>query len=327
MKLNIITGKAGTGKSTYIFKKIKKIINNKEKIYVITPEQFSFTAEKKLLDEIDTGAVINCEILTFSRMAYRVINEIGNNLQNIEGFGKSMLIYNILDNSKKDLKILGKNIQNIEVLERSITELKKHNITPDKLKDVLGKTDDEYLKSKLEDINFIYDKFQNYIDEKFLDENDSLTYLSENIKNTSIFNNSIIFIDEFAGFTPQEYKVIEELLKVAKEINMTICTDKIDENNLQDNSDIFYTNKITVNKLMEIANKNNIEIPKIIYLDKKYRFKSEELNYLEENIYSNIYKKYEKKPENIKLFLAKNPYSEIEYIANEIIKNVRENRI
>ena len=48
MKLNIITGKAGTGKSTYIFKKIKKLINNKEKIYVITPEQFSFTAEKKI---------------------------------------------------------------------------------------------------------------------------------------------------------------------------------------------------------------------------------------------------------------------------------------
>lgn len=326
MKLNLITGRAGTGKSTYIFKKIKEIINNKEKIYVITPEQFSFTAEKRLLDGIDAGAVINCEVLTFSRMAYRVINEIGNNLQNIEGFGKSMLIYNILANSKKDLKILGKNMQNVEVLERSITEFKKHNITTERLRAVLDKTDDEYLKSKLEDVNFIYDKFQNYIGEKFLDENDSLTYLSENIKNTNIFNNSIIFIDEFAGFTPQEYRVIEELLKISKEINITICTDKIDDNNSQDD-DIFYTNKITVNKLIEIANKNNTEIHKIIYLDKKYRFKSEELNYLEENIYANIYKKYEKKPENIKLFLAKNPYSEVEYIANKIIENVRENRI
>jgi len=198
MKFNLITGKAGTGKSTFIFKKIKEIINEEKNIFIITPEQFSFTAEKRLLEEISSGAVINCEVLTFSRMAYRVINEIGINLKNIEKFGKSMLIYNILDNSKNNLKILGKNMQNVEVLDRSITELKKHNITTSKLNDVLEKTEDKYLKAKLEDINFIYENFQNYIGEKFLDENDSLTYLAENIKNTNLFNNSIIFIDEFA---------------------------------------------------------------------------------------------------------------------------------
>ena len=49
MSLKIIYGKSGTGKSEYIFKEIAKKIedNQKEKIYVITPEQFSFTAEKK----------------------------------------------------------------------------------------------------------------------------------------------------------------------------------------------------------------------------------------------------------------------------------------
>ena len=74
MKFNLITGKAGTGKSTFIFKKIKEIINEEKNIFIITPEQFSFTAEKRLLEEISSGAVINCEVLTFSRMAYRVIN-------------------------------------------------------------------------------------------------------------------------------------------------------------------------------------------------------------------------------------------------------------
>lgn len=38
-----------------------------------------------------------------------------------------------------------------------------------------------------------------------------------------------------------------------------------------------------------------------------------------------MYKKYTKENENIKLFLATNPYSEIEYVANKIIENVREN--
>lgn len=48
MSLKIIYGKSGTGKSTYIFNEIaEKIKKGNRKIYIITPEQFSFTAEKK----------------------------------------------------------------------------------------------------------------------------------------------------------------------------------------------------------------------------------------------------------------------------------------
>lgn len=197
MKLNLIYGKAGSGKSTYLYKKIKEIINKTQKIYIITPEQFSFTSEKKLLEELETGAAINAEVLTFSRMAYRVINENGNNLKNIEGFGKSMLIYDILEKSKKELKFLGKNMQNIEVASRAITEFKKHNITVERLNAVTSQIKDEYLKAKLEDMECIYAKFQDSINEKFLDENDTLTYLANELKSTNAFKNSIIFIDEF----------------------------------------------------------------------------------------------------------------------------------
>ena len=102
MSLRIIYGKSGTGKSTYIFNEIaEKIKNGNRKIYIITPEQFSFTAEKKLLDCINTNAVLQAEVLTFNRMAYRVIKETGSsNLKNLSQTGKSMLIYNILSKEK-----------------------------------------------------------------------------------------------------------------------------------------------------------------------------------------------------------------------------------
>ena len=76
MPLRIVYGKSGSGKTEFIFKEINEKKENKEKnkIYIITPEQFSFTAERKLL-EVTKGACINAEVLTFSRMAYRVIKE------------------------------------------------------------------------------------------------------------------------------------------------------------------------------------------------------------------------------------------------------------
>ena len=273
MKLKLIYGKAGSGKSTYLFKYIKEIINNPQKIYIITPEQFSFTAEKKLLDEVE-GACINAEVLTFSRMAHRVINEIGNNLKNIEKYGKSMLIYNLLEDAKKDLKLLGKNIQNVEIIEKTFTELKKHNITKEKLENAINQTDDKFLKLKLQDILYMYEKYSEEIKDKFLDESDVLTILAENLKNTEEFKNCIICIDEFAGFTPQEYKIIEELMKISKEINICLCLDNLEIKEELKESDIFYSNKITASKLINLAEANNVEIEKPIKLDKNYRFKN-----------------------------------------------------
>lgn len=324
MKLKIIYGKSGSGKSTYLFNYIKNIISNPQKIYIITPEQFSYTSERKLLESTN-GAAINAEVLTFSRMAHRVITETGNNLKNIEPFGRSMLIYDILDNKKKELKFLGKNMQNVEVIDKTITEFKKHNITETNLGKAIDNIEDEYLKIKLKDVENIYNAYEEKIKEKFLDENDVLSILAENIKNTDMFNDAVFLIDEFAGFTPQEYRIIEELMKISKEIIVTITTDSLIDNKLSEDTDIFYSNKIAINKLIEIANRNNVEIEKPIFLENTYRFKNEELKVLEENIYDNFYKKYEKENKNIKLFLASNPYSEVEHVASQIIEEVREN--
>ena len=130
MGLRIIYGRSGTGKSEYCYKEIAQKIKIENKILIITPEQFSFTAEKKLMEAINTEAVLNAEVVTLSRMAYRVINEIGGkNTTNLTKCGKAMLIYSILSNNKKKLKFLGKNDENIEMLDTAITEFKKHGIS------------------------------------------------------------------------------------------------------------------------------------------------------------------------------------------------------
>ena len=81
MSMKIIYGRTGSGKTSYIFEQISKNINNGRKKYIITPEQFSFSAEKELLNSIaknqGSNAVINAEVLTFARMAHRVASEVG----------------------------------------------------------------------------------------------------------------------------------------------------------------------------------------------------------------------------------------------------------
>ena len=330
MGLRFIYGKAGTGKSTYCFNEIKEHIKNNEKIYIITPEQFSYSAEKRLLEVIDTPASINAEVISFNRMANRVFTEVGG-LRDIliSKSGRAMIIYSILEKEKKNLKFLGTSNDNIELVLKEITELKKHNINPEKIDDEINKIENIALKEKLEDINNIFKKYENIMKNKFIDEEDVLTKLYQKIPESKMFDNSIVYIDEFAGFTKQEYNILTEILKKAKQVNITLCTDNLEENTEKE-SDIFYFNKQFKKLLTDCVQIVNKKQEKSIFLNKKYRFKNSELNHLEENIYSKIYKKYEKENKNIKLFLANSPYTEIEHVAQEInklISNLYEDKI
>ena len=135
MGLRFIYGTAGTGKSEFCFNEIKNNIKNKEKIYIITPEQFSYSAEKKLLEEINTNASVNAEVISFNRIANRVFTEVGGaNEVLISKSSKAMLIYSILEKEKKNLKFLNSSDDNIDIILKEITEFKKHNITTKTLK-------------------------------------------------------------------------------------------------------------------------------------------------------------------------------------------------
>ena len=146
MSLRIVYGKAGTGKSQFIYNDIEKIMKDgaKEKIFIITPEQFSFTAEKKLME--NKKAIINAEVITFNRMAHRVLNEVGGIKNNLTKSGKSMLIYSILQQEKKNLLLLNKTDENIDLCIRTISEFKKNKISITDLKNELKNINDEYLK-------------------------------------------------------------------------------------------------------------------------------------------------------------------------------------
>ena len=215
MSLRLIYGRAGTGKSQFCFDEIRKRIKEEKKIYVITPEQFSFTSEKKLLDSLENEAVINAEVITFNRMAYRVMSEVGGLKKvNLSKSGKAMLIHSILANQSSNLKVLTKSDENINLVNNSIKEFKKHNITVDKLNDVTSNVCDQYLKLKLEDMKNLYERYQEEIENKYIDEEDVLSILAKNIEKTDMFKDAIIYIDEFIGYTEQEYEIIAKLLSL-----------------------------------------------------------------------------------------------------------------
>lgn len=326
MGLKIVYGKAGSGKSEYCFSEIASLIKKEKKIYMITPEQFSFTAEKKLMKAIGNKAVINAEVITLSRMAYRVMQELGGNKKTkLTKCGKAMLIYSILNTNKNKLKFLNKSDENIDLTLTAITEFKKHGILPEHLIEEEQKIEDIYLKTKLNDMALIYQDFENKLQEGYIEDNDLLNILSSKVEETDILTDAIIYLDEFSGFTKQEYEVLKKMVKLAKQVTITINTDTL-EPSINPDTDIFYSNKNIVAKLQKTL-KEDFKLEDTVHLSKQYRFKTEELKHIEKNIFSTKLQQCSLDPKNISLFLAKNQYAEIENVAKQITKLVRDEKI
>ena len=257
-------------------------------------------------------------------MAYRVMNEVGGATKTaLSPCGKAMLIYNILLNEKSNLNFLGKSDENIELISTQITEFKKHGVSLENLDEMIESSKDKYLKSKMNDMKIVFSKFEETIQNKYIDENDVLTILANQLLETNIFENTLIYIDEFVGFTKQEYDIIKILLNMASQVTINVCTDSLEESNSPD-TDIFYANKQTVQKIKDVAKEANVKMDKPVFMENVWRFKNDELKHIEKNLYSIPYKKYENENlKNIHLFLANNQYSEIENIAIKIVKLVK----
>ena len=73
---NLIYGRSGTGKSEFLYKDIDKKIDKFKNIFIIVPEQSNLTSEKKFFEITGRKTLFNVEVLTLSRMAYRIQSEI-----------------------------------------------------------------------------------------------------------------------------------------------------------------------------------------------------------------------------------------------------------
>ncbi|RCX09890.1 DNA helicase/exodeoxyribonuclease V subunit B [Anaerobacterium chartisolvens] len=333
MGLKFIYGRAGSGKSHFCLNDLRTKLNSSEgrNLVLLVPEQFSLQAERNLIAAAGIGGIMRAEVLSFRRMAYKVFNEVGGiTRRHISPAGRCMLVYRIINSMKDRLDMFSGVVDRkgfVNTVCSSISEFKRYNITPQMLElAAKGIEREGPLKDKLKEIGLVYAEFEKVLHEKYMDSDDDLTILAAKLEDSKWFDNAEIWIDEFSGFTPQEYGVIGRLLKKAVRVNICLCTDCMTDDGA-DETDVFWPVKNTVKKLERIARENGVEIEAPSQLSQRpfYRFSgSEELMHLEGNFFSLPRKVYNGPTNDIKIFLSANLYSEVEDTARDIIMLCRD---
>jgi len=334
MSLRFIYGRSGSGKTRFCLSELKSQIESgaKHPLFLLVPEQYTHQAERDLIALLGTGGVLGTRVLSFRRIAFRIFNEAGGiTYPHLHSAGKCMIIYRILNQMKDSLAVFAKSADRqgfVSTLSDLITELKRYDISPVDLDEAVNQLHEEDpLRDRLSELKNFYQAYEDIIAARFRDTDDDLTVASDKLDSISLFDGAEIWIDGFSGFTPQEYKMITKLMAKAKRVNVSLCTDILEEEVSCDGTDVFSPVKRVYSKLMSSARETGITVEQPVRLvDRPLpRFRnSPELAHLENNLFAFPYRAYEKPTKDITLFSAVNIFSEIEACARDIVRLCRD---
>lgn len=335
MSLQFITGRSGAGKTRYMTNMmIEESMHNPDTDYlIIVPEQFTLLTQKEVVSAHPDKGIINIDVLSFNRLAYRVFDEIGKKAGLIlADTGKNMVLRRVIEANKDKLGVYGRNYDKqgfISEIKSFISELYQYSISPDTLENFIGDNpENELINRKLSEVHTIYKAFQEYLNERYITSEELLDILAGVIDRSRMIKNSVICLDGYTGFTPSQAGLLRKMIALSKKMYVTLTIDpKIKHFS---KTSLFYLTARTKEKLTKLAMDEKVCVEEDIDValafgfdesDGQIRFAdSKELSFLENNIFRLSKKVYDKENEDIKIYAMLGQRDEVEMVAQEILK-------
>lgn len=231
--IEIIYGKAGTGKSTLLYKKITEAAENGKKVFLFVPDQFSFEAEKIIYKTVKPPYGMNVTVTMFSRTAQRILQLYGETKAYADDVVKAMLMKRVLNqlNNEGRLTYFRRQLKNPgfpRLMLNIIGELRNGGLSPSSLRGRISDFGDSFsdaLMNKLNDISEIFSEYDALLNLSFNDRLDDVRRAAELILSSDYFDNSVCFFDCFDDFSGSQLAFIKALEAKANQLVFTLTLD------------------------------------------------------------------------------------------------------
>ncbi|MCC8151791.1 MAG: PD-(D/E)XK nuclease family protein [Lachnospiraceae bacterium] len=231
MALTFIYGNSGNGKSEYIYHKVADMAERApyQHFFIVVPEQFTLKTQRRLVDCSPHHVIMNVDVVSFERLAYRVFDELGIHHTVMEETGKSLVLRRIVEENEDKLTILKGNLTKmgyIGELKSVISELMQYGITTGDLEDFLQELqEDSALSFKLRDILHIYRAFEDYLRDDYVTAEKVLEVLMDVAEDSALLKDSVIVFDGYTGFTPVQKNLVRRLMCLGSDLYVTVTLD------------------------------------------------------------------------------------------------------
>lgn len=305
--LKIILGPAYAGQSDMLCKKMveRSAARPTSSFIAIVPEQSTLKMQRDVVKAHPAHAVMNIDIVSFNRLAHKVFSELGYKESDIlNDTGKVLVLRKVLESCREDLLVYRNKVHMpgfAAEMKSVVTELKQYAIDDSQLslmQQAARNSVNSLLYNKLQDIRLIYRKFSEEIEDRYTTQEEVLDIFARVASQSDMLRDAHIYMDGFTGFTPIQYKLIEELLKIAADITITLTLPDDEMSDAPQIYDKFSLSNQTYARLRQIALNAGTKI-------------RTEAAYQKKNI-PNVFK-----------YGADNINSEMIFIAKEILSKVR----
>ncbi len=358
MALQFYFGGSGAGKSRKLHEDIIEASRREPKrnFLLIVPDQFTMQTQMDLVLEHPNRGIMNIDVLSFGRLTHRILEEVGyEDMPVLDDTGKSLILRKIAETEQQKLSVIGKHLHKIGYIHEvksAISEFMQYGIGTKELSQLA-----EYARKrgalyyKLKDLQVLYESFLSYIQEKFITTEETLDRLREALPKSEIIKGCVIAFDGFTGFTPIQYRVIQELLRLTSKVIVTVTIDTAENPYQMDGEQkLFHLSKKTVADLKRLGEeagipmlpevlcsgrsghemadgeRQNAEMPCGGMPDRKGverlpRFRDNpELAHLEQHLFRYPVVPYEEETERIHLMEASTPKEEVRQTCIEIYR-------
>lgn len=260
----------------------------------------------------------------------------GGTRQFISSIGLQMMLRKIIEEKQGEWQVFQKAMEKqgfLNQLEQMITEFKRYQVTPEILhmqmehmnQFVHKEPGEVALVNKLDDLVYIYEKLIAALKDHYMDGEDQLQLLAEKIGESSILKDAEIYIDGFHSFTPNELVVVEALMKQCHSVTITLAVDN--PNDTISELDLFHQTSETYHILKQIAYENYVMVDETIVMHPANgRFK-------DRPYFAHLEQNFDVRPSPefhgevpIQIAEAVHPRAEVEGVAQEILRLVREEK-
>lgn len=335
MSLRIISGRAGSGKTTFIHREIVQELNTNPlgaPIYLIVPDQMSYSTEYQLTNQYDICGMIRAQVMTFKRLSWFVLQETGGIAKDrVDKIGYRMLLRRLLEENREQFSVFRVAADKrgfTEEIEGLVKEFHQFNIDSKSLSDAIGKLEEvkapHTLIAKSKDLQIILSELEEQLGDRYVDGDGLYPFLIQQLQNAESLKEAHIYIDGFTSFTVREFDIVKQLLSVAKRV--TIALPFENEEDSRNEQSIFYRASLMYDKLLQETSKLQIEVEPRIHFDTIYRYQKEDLRHVERQFHR-LTPETKVSDGSVQIIEGANRRAEVHAIAREIKRLVQEENV
>ena len=296
------------------------------RVVLLVPEQYTLQAERDLLRDMNLPGFFRIDILSPSRLEYRVFSAFGSDGRaRIDERGKAVALTRALQREKDRLQFYAGAQERpgfIKRMAQMLSTLKLLRIGPQDLLSAAEEAeragDNKPLWHKLRDTALILEGYEELLLGRFADREDIALDMRDRLARGYMFADKQVFVYGFDLLTEAFSQVLYTVAAQAKSLHISMVSDKAQA----EDGDAFSSVRQSVFRLMEGLKERGLP----------YRFEwhdvpqprlPDDLAHLEKKLLSLSEIPYPGTPAHIRLYAGPTPYREVQRAAQLIMQEAR----